>query len=71
MSSLVDRLKSDLAEAEADLRAHVASWEYAFAMGSTQHGGGGHPTHVRTHERTAHLVARCRGLRARVAEYEL
>jgi hypothetical protein len=71
MSSPVDRLKADLADAEADLRAHVASWEYAFAMGSTQHGGAAHPAHVRTRERTAQLVDRCRGLRARIAEYEI
>jgi len=71
MSSPVDRLKADLADAEADLRAHVASWEYAFAMGSTQHGDGSHPAHVRTRARTAELVDRCHGLRARIAEHEL
>ena len=71
MSSHVERLKTDLSEAEGDLRAHVASWEYAFAMGATQHGAMQHPAHARTRAWTAQLVARCRDLRARIAEHEV
>jgi len=71
MPSPAERLKADLAAAEAELRTHVASWEYAFAMGATQHGGHEHPTHARTRARTEHLVGRCRDLRARLAEHEL
>ena len=68
---MLERLKSELATAEAELQAHMASWEYAFAMGSTADGGSDHPRHRETRERTERLVIRCRDLRARVAEYEL
>jgi len=67
----VARLKEELAQASAELKAHMASWEYAFAMGSTADGGSDHPRHRETRERTERLVIRCRDLRARVAEYEL
>ncbi len=71
MASPAEPKKAELAAAEAELRAHMASWEYAFAMGSTQHGGRAHPVHARAHERTAALRSRCDGLRARIAEYEI
>jgi hypothetical protein len=67
---LLELLKTELAAAEAELRAHMASWEYAFAMGSSRDGAGQHPLHRKTHERTEMLVGRCRDLRARVAEHE-
>jgi hypothetical protein len=68
---VLELLKTELAAAEAELRAHMASWEYAFAMGSSADGGRDHPKHRETRERTERLVIRCRDLRARVAEYEV
>ena len=49
----------------------MATWEYAFAMGATSQGGRDHPVHWETHARTERLTARCRELRARLAEHEL
>ncbi len=49
----------------------MASWEYAFAMGSSRDGASNHPQHRKTRERTEALTIRCRDLRARVAEYEV
>lgn len=66
-----DGLKDELAAASAELKAHMASWEYAFAMGSTRDGATNHPLHAATHARTEALVGRYRDLRARVAEHEL
>lgn len=66
-----EQLKTDLAEAEVALTAHLASWEYAFAMGSGRDGGREHPRHAQTRARTAQLIRRCRDLRARLAEHEL
>ena len=68
---MIDRVKAELAEAEAALTAHMASWEYAFAMGSSRDGASEHPTHAATRARTADLNRRCRDLRARLAEHEL
>jgi hypothetical protein len=68
---VLESLKSELATAEAELRVHMASWEYAFAMGSSADGGRQHPKHRETRERTERLVIRCRDLRARVAEHEV
>jgi hypothetical protein len=68
---VLDVLKSELASAEAELRAHMASWEYAFAMGSSRDGGSQHAMHQKTREQTERLSARCRDLRARIAEYEV
>jgi len=67
----LEQLRSELAAAEAELRAHMASWEYAFAMGSGADGGREHPTHRKTREHAEQLVIRCRDLRARIAEHEL
>ena len=61
-------LRSQLAAAEAELKRHMASWEYAFAMGS--HGQSEHPTHWATRANTERLVNRCRDLRARLAEHQ-
>ena len=71
IGSSVELLRSELATAEAELRAHMASWEYAFAMGSSVDGGSNHPKHRETRERTERLLIRCRDLRARLAEHEL
>jgi len=68
---VLERLKAELADAEAELRTHMASWEYAFAMGSSAGGGRDHPKHRETRERIERLVIRCRDLRARLAEHEL
>lgn len=66
-----EQLKADLADANAELKEHMASWEYAFAMGSSRDGARNHPTHWATQARTDRLMARCRALRARLEEYEL
>ena len=66
-----ERLEAELADAIAELKAHMASWEYAFAMGGGRDGARHHPVHWETHARTERLVARRRDLRARLAEYGL
>jgi hypothetical protein len=66
----IERLRAELAETEAELRAHLASWEYAFAMAGGPNGGREHPLHWATRARTDELVARRRALAARLAEYE-
>ena len=71
MDPMIERLQSELDAASADLKAHMASWAYAFAMGSSHHGGAGHPAHVATHERTAALQRRCRDLRAQLSEHRV
>lgn len=68
---MLEQLKTELAAAEAELREHMASWEYAFAMGSSRDGAGNHPLHRKTRERTEQLSIRCRDLRARVAEHQV
>jgi hypothetical protein len=65
-----DRLWADLVAVEAELKRHMASWEYAFAMGAKCHGGGEHPWHWATRARTEQLLRRSRELRARLAEHE-
>ncbi len=71
VASARDAIHAELTTAERELRAHLASWEYAFAMGDTQHGGGAHPRHRATRERTDHLVRRRDDLRARLAEHDV
>jgi hypothetical protein len=66
-----ERLKAELAEATAELTAHMATWEYAFAMGASSEGARDHPLHRKTHTRTERLTARCGELRARLSEFEL
>ena len=68
---MTDRLKIELEAAIADLEAHMASWEYAYAMAGGPNGGGDHPIHAETRRRTELLRARVRDLRARIAEHEL
>jgi hypothetical protein len=67
---LLDRLRTELDQAVAELRSHMASWEYAFAMGSSCHGATEHPAHRATREQTERLRTRCADLRARLAEFE-
>lgn len=66
-----EELRSELATAEQALRSHMASWEYAFAMGSSCHGQSEHPTHWATRAETHRLVTRCRDLRARLSEHDV
>jgi hypothetical protein len=66
-----ESLQAQLTQATAELKAHMASWEYAFAMAGGCHGGGDHPRHWETHARTKRLTARCRELRAQLAEFEI
>ena len=68
---MTERLRADLEVATAELKAHMASWEYAFAMAGGAYGGREHPVHVMTRERTERLHARCRDLRAQLAEHQL
>jgi hypothetical protein len=66
-----ESLESELAEATAELRAHMASWEYAFSMAGGCQGGREHPHHWATQSRTEALTTRCRNLRARLLEHQL
>jgi hypothetical protein len=68
---MTEGLKAELELATEELKAHMASWEYAFAMAASSHGGRDHPTHQKTRRRTEALQRRCRDLRARLAEHEL
>jgi hypothetical protein len=65
-----EQLKADLADADAELSSHMASWEYAFAMGGTRDGSSDHPLHWETRARTERLLARRADLRARLSEFE-
>lgn len=66
-----DRLREELAAAIAELKAHMASWEYAYAHAGGPNGGADHPVHERTRARTAELQTRVRDLRARLAEHDV
>jgi hypothetical protein len=68
---VTDHLKAELEVAKSELRDHMASWAYAFAMAGGAYGGRDHPVHAETRRRTEELQARCRDLRARIAEHEL
>jgi hypothetical protein len=68
---VTEGLKAELDAATEELKAHMASWEYAFAMAGGAYGGREHPVHDATRRRTDELQARCRDLRARLAEHEL
>jgi hypothetical protein len=71
MRAVTERLRAELEAATAELKAHMASWAYAFAMAGGANGGREHPLHEETRRRTEALQARCRDLRARLAEHEL
>ena len=66
-----EHLRAQLEAATNELAAHVASWEYAYAMAAGPNGGRDHPLHEQTRRRTEALRARCEDLRARLAEHEL
>jgi hypothetical protein len=68
---MIERLQAELDATTAELKAHMASWAYAFAMGASNHGGQNHPVHVATRERTEQLKARCRDLHAQLAEHHV
>jgi hypothetical protein len=68
---MTDRLRAELEAANAELKVHMASWEYAYAMGASAHVAAAHPAHERTRERTEELRRRCRDLKAQLAEHEL
>jgi hypothetical protein len=67
---MIDRLRTELTEATAELSAHLHSWEYAYAMGASCHGGANHPVLREARAKTARLERRCGDLRARLAELE-
>jgi uncharacterized protein YceH (UPF0502 family) len=64
----MNELGAQLDDAVAALKAHLASWEYAYAMAAGPDGE--HPVHWRTRERTAQLETRVADLRARLAEHD-
>ena len=70
-ATIQERLKAELRAASAELKAHMASWEYAFAMGSGREGAFNHPRHAETRARSDRLATRYRDLRALVGEHEL
>jgi hypothetical protein len=65
-----ETLQAELTQAIAELKAHMTTWEYAFAMAGGCHGGRDNPVHWETRAQTERLTARCHALRARLAEYE-
>ena len=67
---MIERLKTELAGATAELSTHLHSWEYAFAMGASCHGGTNHPVLREARSKLARLERRCGDLRARLAELE-
>jgi hypothetical protein len=66
-----ERLRDELDAATKELKAHMASWEYAFAHAGGPNGGAVHPKHAATRQRTEELRTRVRDLKARLAEHEL
>jgi hypothetical protein len=65
---MTEQLRRQLEEATRELKAHMASWDYAFAHGARSND---HPRHAATRERTEALRTRVTDLRARLAEHEL
>jgi hypothetical protein len=66
-----ETVQAELAEATAELKAHMATWEYAFAMAAGCDGAHNHSMHRATRARAEQLEARCRELRARLGEHQL
>jgi hypothetical protein len=64
----MNELGAQLEDAVAALKAHMASWEYAYAMAAGPDGE--HPVHWRTRARTEELRTRVSDLRARLAEHD-
>lgn len=67
---MIEDLRSELTDATAELRAHLSSWEYAYAMGASCHGATNHPVLRAARVKTDRLQRRCGDLRARLAESE-
>jgi Mn-dependent DtxR family transcriptional regulator len=67
----IEKLREELADAEAELIAHMASWEYAYAMGSTLNNDSKYPLHVATRDRTKTLNMRVLSLRTQLSEFEI
>jgi hypothetical protein len=65
----MEDLRAELEEATAALRAHLASWPYAYAMAGGCHGGANHPALRAVRDEVDRLRARCRDLKARIAEH--
>jgi hypothetical protein len=68
---MTDRLREQLDAATRELKAHMASWEYAYAHAGGPNGGADHPVHARTRAHTAELQQRVRDLRVQLAEHEI
>jgi len=64
---MTERLKQELADTQRELKAHMASWEYAFAYGARPND---HPKHAATRERTEELRTRIKDLQALIGEHE-
>jgi hypothetical protein len=67
---MIDRIRTELADATAELTMHLHSWEYAFAMGSSCHGATNHPVLHAARAKAARLERRRGDLLARLAEHE-
>jgi hypothetical protein len=65
----MDDVRQELEAAAAELKSHMASWEYAYAMAAGP--SGEHPAHWATRERTAALRKRVEDLRARLQEHDV
>ena len=68
---MTERLKAELEAATEELKAHLASWEYAFAMAGGPNGGADHPRHAATRRRTEALLRRVKDLKARLEEHDV
>jgi hypothetical protein len=65
---MTEQLREQLDQATQALKAHMASWEYAFAHGARSND---HPRHAATRARTEQLRNQVKDLQARLAEHEL
>jgi glucuronate isomerase len=65
---MTEQLREQLDQATQALKAHMASWEYAFAHGARSND---HPRHAATRARTEELRNQVKDLQARLAEHEL
>jgi hypothetical protein len=71
MDHVTERLREELDAATAELREHLASWEYAFAMAGGPNGGADHPRHAATRRHTEALLRRVKDLKARIEEHDV
>ena len=69
-STMMDQLKADLELVSAELARHLATPEYAWAMGMGCSGGREHPLLQAAYDRAEALQRRCGDLRARLAEWD-